>query len=124
MPPKRLSSNLYKMEEYVIDAKGETLGRVATKAATLLQAKNLPTYAPNKLGNKVVVENVKLVRITGKKTEQKIYYRHMGKPGHLKKTTYKDAFARNPEWVLKHAVSGMLPNNKLRAQRLKMLSFK
>ena len=112
------------MKEYIVDAKGESLGRVATQVATFLQAKNSPSYAPNKLGNKVIIQNAGLVKITGKKAEQKIYYRHMGKPGHLKKTTYKNAFARNPEWVVRHAVSGMLPNNKLRAQRLKMLTFK
>jgi len=112
------------MEEFVIDAKGETLGRIATKAATLLQAKNSASYAPNKIGNKVVILNVGKVKVSGKKAEQKVYYRHSGKPGNLKKTVYKDAFVRNPEWVLRHAISGMLPNNKLRTQRLKMLSFK
>ena len=112
------------MEEFVIDANGETLGRVAAKAAVLLQAKNSPSYAPNKIGNKVVILNAGKVKVTGKKAEQKIYYRHSGKPGNLKKTIYKNAFARNPEWVVRHAVSGMLPNNKLRSQRLKMLLFK
>ena len=112
------------MKEHVIDAKGETLGRVATKAASLLQAKDSPSYAPNKVGNKVVIQNASLVKVTGKKAEQKIYYRHMGRPGHLKKTKYKDAFAKNPEWVVRHAISGMLPKNRLRAQRLKMLTFK
>ena len=108
----------------MIDASGETLGRIAAKAAVLLQAKNSPSYAPNKIGNKVVILNAGKVKVTGKKAEQKVYYRHSGKPGNLRKTIYKDAFARNPEWVVRHAVSGMLPNNKLRAQRLKMLSFK
>ena len=112
------------MEEFVIDAKGETLGRVATKVASLLQAKNSASYAPNKVGNKVVILNIGKVKVSGKKTEQKTYYRHSGKPGNLRKTIYKDAFAKNPKWVFRHAVSGMLPNNKLRAQRLKMLSFK
>jgi len=112
------------MKEHVIDAKGETLGRVATRAATLLQAKDSPSYAPNKVGNKVTIQNASLVKVTGKKAEQKIYYRHMGKPGHLKKTTYKNAFAKNPEWVVRHAVSGMLPKNRLRSERLKMLTFK
>ena len=112
------------MEEFVIDANGETLGRVAAKVASLLQAKNSPSYAPNKVGNKVVILNVGKTKVSGKKAEQKVYYRHSGKPGNLRKTVYKDAFTRNPEWVLRHAVSGMLPNNKLRAQRLKMLSFK
>lgn len=111
------------MEEHLIDAKGETLGRVAAKAAGFLLAKDSPSYAPNKVGGKVVVQNVKDVKVTGKKAEQKIYYRHMGRPGHLKKTTYADIFARDPEWVFRHAVSGMLPKNRLRSERLKRLTF-
>jgi len=112
------------MKEYVIDAKGETLGRLSSKVAGLLQAKDSPSYAPNKVGHKVVIQNAKLVKVTGKKAEQKIYYRHMGRPGNLRKTTYADAFAKNPEWVLRHAISGMLPKNRLRAQRMKLLTFK
>ena len=112
------------MKEHIIDAKGEPLGRVAAKAARLLQAKDSTSYAPNKVGDKVVIHNASLVKITGKKAEQKIYYRHMGKPGNLRKTIYKDAFAKNPEWVVRHAISGMLPKNRLRAPRLKMLTFK
>lgn len=112
------------MKEHVIDAKGETLGRIATRAAFLLQAKDSPDFAPNKIGNKVIIENAKFVRVTGRKAEQKAYYRHPGRPGHLKRVAYKDAFSKNPEWVVRNAVSGMLPNNKLRVKRLKMLSFR
>ena len=112
------------MEKYVIDAKGETLGRVATKVAHILQSKDSASYAPHKLGDrKVVIKNADLVKVSGKKADQKIYYRHSGMPGHLKKTTYKAAFARNPEWVLRHAVFGMLPKNKLRSKRLAQLIF-
>ena len=112
------------MADYIIDAKGETLGRVATKVAHILQSKDSTSYAPHKLGDrKVVIKNADLLKVSGKKAEQKIYYRHSGMPGHLKKTTYKAAFARSPEWVLRHAVSGMLPKNKLRSRRLAQLIF-
>jgi len=112
------------MKEHIIDAKGETLGRIAAKTASLLQAKDSVSYAPNKTGNRVVILNADKVKITGRKADQKVYYRHMGKPGNLKKTTYKNAFAKSPEWVVRHAVSGMLPKNRLRDERLKMLLFK
>ena len=113
------------MTEHIVDAKGETLGRVAVKIAGFLQSKDSPSYAPHKLGEvKVVIKNVGLIKVTGKKADQKIYYRHSGKPGHLKKTTYKEAFAKNPEWVIRHAVSGMLPKNRLRSRRLKLMEFK
>lgn len=110
--------------KHIIDAKNESLGRVASEIAFLLQGKNTPQYEPHKRGNNVVlVKNVNLVKVTGRKAEQKIYYRHSGMPGHLKKTTYKVAFERNPEWVIRHAVKGMLPKNKLQKERLKMLKF-
>jgi len=112
------------MEERTIDAKGETLGRLAVRVAKSLQAKDSASYAPNKVGNKVVVLNADKVKISGRKADQKIYYRQSKKPGHLKKTTYRDAFGKNPEWVIRHAVSGMLPKNRLRDQRLKLLHFK
>lgn len=112
------------MKEHIVDVKGETLGRVAVKVAGFLQGKDSPEYAPHKLGDtKVVIKNAGMIKITGKKAAQKVYYRHSGRPGHLKKTTYKEAFEKNPEWVIRHAVSGMLPKNRLRAQRLKLIEF-
>ena len=112
------------MEDYVIDAKGETLGRIATRAAHVLQSKDLPSYAPHKLSErKVIIKNADQVKVTGKKAEQKIYYRHSGRPGHLKKTVYKAAFSRSPEWVVRHAISGMLPKNRLRSKRLAQVTF-
>jgi len=112
------------MREYVIDAEGETLGRVATKAAQVLQAKDLPSYKPNEVGDsKVIVKNADKIKVSGNKADQKIYYRHSGRPGHLKKTVYKDVFEKNPELVIRKAIYGMLPKNKLRAKRLKLLTF-
>ncbi len=112
------------MKQHTIDVKDKSLGRVASEIAFLLQGKNTPEYEPNKRGNNIVfVKNIHLVRITGKKADQKIYYRHSGRPGNLKKTTYKIAFKRNPEWVMRNAVKGMLPKNKLQKERLKLLKF-
>jgi len=112
------------MKEHIIDAKGKTLGRIATVAAHVLQDKDSPSYAPHRLGDvKVIIKNADLVKVSGKKAEQKIYYRHSGRPGHLKKTKYSAAFSRSPEWVIRHAVHGMLPKNRLRSKRLKQLTF-
>ena len=110
------------MTEYNIDAKGKHLGRLATEIAHLLQDKNKASYAPRLEGeNKVVVKNIDKVKITGNKAATKIYYRHSGKPGNLKKEIYEDVFAKYPERVLISAVKGMLPRNKLRDRRLKRL---
>ncbi|MDP3953663.1 MAG: 50S ribosomal protein L13 [bacterium] len=110
------------MAEHTIDAKGKPLGRIATQVATLLQDKNLPQYAPHKEGgNKVVVKNIHLVKVTGKKAEQKVYHRHSGQPGHLKTKKYADLLESAPEKILINAVKRMLPQNKLRDRRLKRL---
>jgi large subunit ribosomal protein L13 len=108
--------------EHVIDAKDQSLGRVAARVAVLLQGKDKAAYEPREIGDvRVVVKNVKAIRVTGKKAEQKIYYRHSGPIGHLKERKFSDVFSRRPEWVLRHAVGGMLPKNTLRAKRLKNL---
>jgi large subunit ribosomal protein L13 len=98
----------------LIDAENKTLGKMASQAATLLMGKHKPIYAPNSdTGDFVVVINAAKVRVTGRKAEQKIYYRHSGYPGGLKSMTYAEAFAKNPSWVIEHAVRGMLPKNRL-----------
>lgn len=113
------------MTDYTIDAKGETLGRLASRIAHLLQGKDNPSYEGRNVGgNRVIVKNVDLIKVTGKKATQKTYYRHTGYMGHLKSRKYKDVFQEKPEWVLRHAVSGMLPRNFLKAKRLKQLVFK
>lgn len=112
------------MREYTVDAKDQPLGRVATRVAYLLQGKEKPDYAPHKEGGVgVVVKNAHLVKVSGRKAEQKVYYRHSGKPGNLKKISYRGAFEKSPEWVIRHAVSGMLPKNRLRSRRMRMLRF-
>lgn len=110
--------------EHIIDAKNRPLGRVATEIAHLLQDKNSPKYEQRLPGeNQVLVVNVGDIKVSGKKADQKIYYRHTGYMGHLKEKTYKQAFA-NPAWVLRHAVRGMLPKNFLIDRRMKRLTIK
>lgn len=112
------------LTEHVIDVKDQPLGRVASKVAVLLQGKLTPAYNHRLAGDvKVVIKNIKSIKMGGKKPEQKIYYHHAGKLGHLKERKYKDIFGRKPEWVLWHAVHGMLPKNTLRSKRLKNLVF-
>jgi large subunit ribosomal protein L13 len=99
---------------YVIDATGQTLGRLATQIATLLRGKHKPTYSPNiDGGDFVVVTNIEKIRVSGRKADQIIYYRHTGYPGGLKETPYKMMLQKRPEHILRHAVKGMLPKNRL-----------
>ena len=112
------------MREYTIDAKNKHLGRLATEIALLLQGKDMPTYNPKDQGDvRVIVKNITDVKVTGKKADQKIYYHHTGFIGHMKEKTYTEAFTKDPKWVLRHAVQGMLPKNRLAAQRIKRLVF-
>jgi large subunit ribosomal protein L13 len=98
----------------VIDAEGQVLGRLATQVAALLQGKHKATYSPHlDMGDFVVVINASKVRLTGKKVDDKIYYRHTGYMGGLKETTLGDMLQRKPERVIELAVRGMLPRNKL-----------
>lgn len=119
-------SNVTKMERetYKIDAANKTLGRLATKIAVLLRGKNKPDFVPNQdTGSFVFVKNIDKVKFTGKKFDKKIYYHHSGYLGGLKSITLKKLFEKNPEKVLRKAVFGMLPNNKLRARQIKRLKM-
>ncbi len=110
--------------EYQIDAKGKTLGRLASEISSILQGKKHADYDPRKAGeDKVVVKNVRGLTVTGRKATQKIYYRHTGPLGHLKERKFADVFKKKPEWVLQNAVRTMLPKNRLRAVRLTRLKF-
>ncbi len=110
------------MTDHIIDAKSKPLGRLASQIALLLQGKNLPSYEPNKIGgNRVIVKNIKQLKVTGDKASQKVYYRHSGKPGHLKQKKFREVLQETPERILLSAVKGMLPRNKLRNERLKLL---
>lgn len=110
--------------EYTIDAKDKILGRLATEIAVLLRGKNNPDFAPNKdSGDFVFVKNIKEIKVSGKKYDNKVYYRHSGYLGSLKETSYKKIFENNPEQVLISAVYGMLPKNRLRDKQIKRLKF-
>ena len=99
---------------YLIDAKNIPLGRLAAKVASILRGKNKPTFTPNvDMGDNVVIINAKLVLLTSKKDELKIYYHHTGYPGGLKKITAKDLREKHPTALVEKAIRGMLPHTKL-----------
>ena len=99
---------------YVVDAQGKVLGKLATQIAVRLRGKHKPEYTPHvDTGDYVVVVNAAKVRVTGRKTERKVYYRHSGYPGGLKETNFAKLRAAKPERVLQHAVKGMLPKGPL-----------
>lgn len=107
---------------FLLDAKEQTLGRFATKVANILSGKNKPKYTPNAdLGDYVVVINAKKIHVTGKKLDQKIYYRHSGYPGGIKSKPLKEVMNNSASEALKSAVKGMLPKNKLGKQMLTKL---
>ena len=107
---------------YVIDVRGERLGRIASRIAGILQGKLTPGYAPRFAGeDTVLVKNVSKIVVTGGKPSEKVYYRHTGYMGHLRRKPFKTLFERAPEEVLRRAVYNMLPKNKLRSSRLKHL---
>lgn len=99
---------------YLIDADDNTLGRIAEKVARILRGKHKPEFAPHhELGDYVVIINAEKVRVTGKKRQDKIYYRHSGYPGGLRAETFEQTIARKPTYPLEHAIKGMLPKNAL-----------
>ena len=106
----------------LLDAKGQTLGRFAAKVANMLSGKNKPEYTPNAdMGDYVVVVNAKEINVTGKKLDQKIYYRHSGYPGGIKSKPLREVMENSASDALKSAVKGMLPKNKLGKQMLTKL---
>ena len=108
----------------VVDASGKILGRLATQVADLLRGKKKTTFVPHKIvGDKVVVINACKIQVSGNKTEKKIYYHHTGWPGGLKKQTFKELMRKNPAEVIRRAVRGMLPKNRLRKIWLKNLKI-
>jgi large subunit ribosomal protein L13 len=106
----------------VIDASGKTLGRLATQIADALRGKRKPEYTPHvDVGDFVIVVNAEKVSVTGKKREEKRYYRHSGYPGGLRSRTLEEVLARRPEEVIRRAVKGMLPRNRLGRAQLRKL---
>lgn len=99
---------------YVVDATDMTLGRLASEVAKVLRGKNKPTFTPHiDTGDYVIVVNAAKVKVTGKKLDQKIYYRHSEYVGGMKETTLRELLAKKPERVIEHAVKGMLPKGPL-----------
>ncbi|MBU0476750.1 50S ribosomal protein L13 [Patescibacteria group bacterium] len=114
-----------KRNTHTIDAEEKVLGRLATEIAMLLRGKQKIDFAPNReMGDFVVVKNVAKIKLTGKKKEQKIYYHHSGYLGGLKAVPFEKLFKRDAGEVLRKAVYGMLPKNKLRSRQIKRLKFK
>ncbi|MDD5145902.1 MAG: 50S ribosomal protein L13 [Candidatus Pacebacteria bacterium] len=111
-------------KSHKIDATNKVLGRLASEIADLLRGKGKPEYLPYlDMGDFVFVKNIKGLRVTGKKAEQKIYRHHSLYLGGMKEISYKKLFEKDPTKVLKKAVWGMLPKNKLRAEQIKRLRF-
>jgi large subunit ribosomal protein L13 len=109
-------------EWYVVDAAGQNLGRLATQIATVLRGKHKPLYSPGlDCGDFVIVVNADKVMVTGRKLDQKFYYRYSGYPGGLSQVSLRDQLARHPERVIEAAVKGMLARNRLRDQLIRKL---
>ena len=117
-----VSAKDIKREKHVIDASGKILGRLATKVATILMGKKKNKFVPYlDLGDFIVVTNASKVKVTGKKMKDKKYVRHSGYPGGLKVETFDKLISRKPEYIIEHAVKGMLPPNRLGKQMIKRL---
>ena len=107
---------------YILDAAGKPLGRTATVAANILRGKHKTTYTPHvDCGDFVIILNADQAVLTGKKLDQKIYYRHSGWPGGLKQTKYRILMEQKPEFAVTHAVRGMLQKNTIASSQLKRL---
>jgi large subunit ribosomal protein L13 len=107
---------------YVVDAEGKTLGRLATQIASVLRGKRKPTYTPHvDVGDFVVVVNAEKIAVTGNKREDKLYWRHSGYIGSIRSQSLGDLLSRRPEEVIRRAVKGMLPRNRLGRQQLRKL---
>jgi len=107
---------------WVVDAQGQVLGRMATKVARILRGKHKPTFTPHlDCGDHVIVVNAAKVTVTSDKADKKVLFRHSGYPGGLKSITLGESLARKPEEVVRGAIRGMLPHNRLGRQMLRKL---
>jgi large subunit ribosomal protein L13 len=124
MKTKVLKKNDVERRWYVVDAADKVLGRLCSRIARVLTGKNKAQYTPHvDCGDFVVVVNADKFRVTGKKMKDKMYYSHSFYPGGLKQTSLESMLEKHPEKVIHHAVSGMLPKNRLRAKRLHRLKI-
>lgn len=118
----RLSKKALDRQWHVLDASGVPLGRLASRAATLLLGKHKPTYEPHlAMGDFVIIVNAREVALTGRKAEQKVYYRHSGYPGGLRERSFVQQMERDPRRVIEIAVKGMLPHNSRGRELLRHL---
>ncbi len=109
-----VSASAIERKWYVVDAEGKTLGRLASEVAKVLRGKHKPIFTPHMdTGDYVIVVNAAKVKVTGKKLNQKVYYRHSDYVGGMKETTLKEMQAKHPERVIEYAVKGMLPKGPL-----------
>jgi large subunit ribosomal protein L13 len=109
---------------HLVDAQGQTLGRLATRVASLLKGKGKTIYTPSlDTGDYVVVVNASQVRVTGKKGHDKLYRRHSGYPGGFKEFSFDEMMAKDPTKVMRHAVKGMLPKNSIGKAMMRKLKF-
>jgi len=118
------NNQINNQKTYIIDAKDQILGRLATRIADLLRGKGNPQFAYNlDAGDNVVVINANQIKVTGKKMDDKIYYHYSGYPGGMSQKTLREAMEKDPTWPIKNAVYGMLPKNKLRNIFIKKLKI-
>ena len=122
---KRTSNSKIEREKVVINADNKILGRLSVEIANILRGKNKVNFVYNQdIGDFVEIINPDKIRVTGNKLMTKIYYRHSGYIGNLRQLNLKDALLKNPELVIRHAVKGMLPSNRLQKKWLSRLTFK
>lgn len=123
MSTNKVSAKDIKREIHTIDASGKILGRLATEVATILMGKKKPGFVPYlDMGDFVVVTHAKNIKVTGKKMKNKLYTRHSGYPGGLRVETFDKMIVRKPEYIIEHAVKGMLPHNRLGKEMIKKLT--
>jgi large subunit ribosomal protein L13 len=107
---------------FVVDASGQTLGRLASQVSSILRGKHKPIYVPHQdVGDHVIIINAEKVRLTGRKEDQKLYYRHSGYPGGFRTTAYRDMQTKHPERIVEKAVRGMVPHTNLGRQQMSKL---
>ena len=124
-PKPSKPNDLPVQKTWTLDASGKILGRLATEVATILRGKHKPQFRPYLLiGDKVIIINAAKIKVTGNKMTDKKYYRHSGYIGSLKTETLGEVFSKNPSEVIRRAVLGMLPKNKLQDQWMKNLTIK
>ena len=112
----------HQVKWFVFDAKGKTLGRLASEVANVLRGKHSPTFTPHAdTGDGVIVTNASQIKVTGNKEGQKVYRRYTGYIGGLRETPYRVMLERKPEYIIEHAVKGMIPKTKIGRNQLKRL---